>query len=171
MLLKSGDLMAAVAKDCGLDGQENHAWNVLIPGRDEPWRLARAARKLGDALKITEVPQSNLIEVTYRSRHPELAERVLSDLDKLYLAKHMAVYRPPGVFDFFHDQTEHYQNELEQAEQQLASYDLNKDAADPDLDKDILLRKAGEFDGSLQETQADISQTGKLSFPCRKGFR
>lgn len=160
-LLKSGDLMAAVAKDCGLDARENHSWNVMIPGRDENWRLAKAARKLSDALKITEVPQSNLIEVTYRSRHPELAERVLSDLDKLYLAKHMAVYRPPGVFDFFHDQTEHYQSELEQAEQQLASYDLNKDAADPDLDKDILLRKAGEFDGSLQETQADISQTGK----------
>ena len=38
---------------------------------------------------------------------------------------------------------------------------MNKDASDPDLDKEILLRKAGEFDGNLQATQADISQTGK----------
>ena len=38
---------------------------------------------------------------------------------------------------------------------------MNKDASDPDLDKEILLRKAGEFDGSLRETQADISQTDK----------
>ncbi len=87
--------------------------------------------------------------------------RVVSDMDKLYLEKHLAVYRPPGVFAFFHGQTQHYQVELEQAEGQLASYDLNKDASDPDLDKEILLRKAGEFDGNLRETQADISQTDK----------
>jgi uncharacterized protein involved in exopolysaccharide biosynthesis len=160
-LLKGGDLMAGVAKESGLDQEEDHFWNALLPGRDADWRVARAAKKLGDDLKITEVPQSNMIEVTYRSRHPELAQRVLSSLDRLYLAKHMDVYRPPGVYDFFHGQTQHYQLELEQAEEQLASYDLNKDASDPDLDKEILLRKAGEFDSELQATQADISQTGK----------
>jgi uncharacterized protein involved in exopolysaccharide biosynthesis len=99
--------------------------------------------------------------VTYRSHHPQLAERVVSDLNRLYLAKHLAVYRPPGVFQFFHEQTEHYQGELQLAEQQLASYDLNRDASDPDLDKEILLRKAGEFDGNLEETHAAISQTDK----------
>jgi uncharacterized protein involved in exopolysaccharide biosynthesis len=153
--------MASVAKDCGLDDRENHFWNVLIPGRDEHWRVAKAAKKLSDAVKIVEVPQSNMIEVTYRSARPELAEHVLSDLDKLYLAKHLTVYRPPGVFDFFHQQTQHYRNELEQAEESLASYDMSKDAADPDLDKEILLRKAGEFDGNLRETEAAISQTDK----------
>jgi len=165
-LLKGGDLMAAVAKDCGLDRRENHVWNVLFPGRDENWRVAKAAKKLSDDLKIAEVPQSNMIQISYRSGQPEMAERVVSDLDRLYLAKHLAVNRPPKVFDFFHDQTQHYQNELEQAEAHLASYDLDKNASDPDLDKEILLRKAGEFEGDLQQTHADISQTteqiGKL---------
>jgi uncharacterized protein involved in exopolysaccharide biosynthesis len=160
-LLKSGDLMAAVAKDCGLDNREKHFWNILIPGRDENWRVAKAARKLADDLKISEIPQSNMIQVAYRSASPQMAERVVSDLDKQYLAKHLAVNRPPGAYNFFHDQVEHYQSELGQAEAQLASYDMSKDASDPDLDKEILIRKAGEFDGSLQETQADISQTSK----------
>ncbi|MGO8792267.1 MAG: GumC family protein [Terriglobia bacterium] len=160
-LLKGGDLLAEVAQDTGLDGRENHFWNGLFPGRDESWRVAKAAKKLSNDLKITEIPQSNMIEVSYRSSQPALAARVLSDLDKLYLAKHLKVYRPPGVYDFLHQQTVQYQSELEQAEQQLASYDLNKDASDPDLDKEILLRKAGEFDGNLQTTQADISETGK----------
>ena len=160
-LLKGGDLMAQVVKDNGLDARENHFWNVLIPGRDDSWRVAKATKKLTDDLKITEIPQSNMIEVSYRSSHPQETERVLSDLNRLYLAKHLAVYRPPGVYDFFQHQTQHYQTELEQAERQLASYDLNKGASDPDLDKEILLRKAGEFDGDLRETQADISQTDK----------
>jgi uncharacterized protein involved in exopolysaccharide biosynthesis len=160
-LLKSGDLMAEIARDCGLDQHEKHIWNVLFPSRDENWRVAKAAQKLHDDLKITEIPQSNMIEVAYRSANPKLAESVVRDLDRLYLAKHLAVYRPPGAYDFFHQQTQHYQNELEQAEGQLASYDLNKDASDPDLDKEILLRKAGEFDGNLQQTQTEISQTDK----------
>jgi uncharacterized protein involved in exopolysaccharide biosynthesis len=160
-LLKSGDLMAAVAKDCGLDNRENHFWNALLPGRDENWRVTKAANKLRDDLKISEIPQSNMIEVVYRSHQPEMAARVVGDLDKLYLAKHLAVYRPPGVFDFFHSQAQHSQNDLAQAEAQLASYDLSKDASDPDLDKEILLRKAGEFDGNLRATQTEISQTDK----------
>jgi uncharacterized protein involved in exopolysaccharide biosynthesis len=160
-LLKSGDLMAEVAKDTGLDASEKHLWNFLIPGRDENWRVAKAAKKLSDDLKIAEVPQSNMIEVSYRSRRPELAERVLSDLDRLYLAKHLAVNRPPRVFDFFHDQTQYYKTELSHAEAQLASYDLDKNASDPELDKEILLRKAGEFDGNQQQTQAEISQANK----------
>ncbi len=72
-LLKSGDLLAAVAKDSGLDQREKHFWNFLFPGRDENWRVAKAARKLGDDLKISEIPQSNMIEVAYRSRQPQLA--------------------------------------------------------------------------------------------------
>jgi uncharacterized protein involved in exopolysaccharide biosynthesis len=160
-LLRGGDLMAQVVKDTGLDARENHPWNALLPGRDDSWRVARAAKKLSEDLRITEIPQSNMIEVAYRSRNPEMTERVLSDLDRLYLAKHLAVYRPPGEYDFFQHQAQHYQTELNETEQQLASYDLNKGASDPDLDKEILLRKAGEFDGSLRETEADISQTSK----------
>lgn len=160
-LLRGGDLMAAVAKNCGLDRRENHFWNALLPGRNADWRLGKAAKKLSAALQISEVPQSNLIEVTYRSSDPKLADHVIAELDRLYLAKHLAVYRPAGEFDFFHQQANFYQNELSQAEHQLASYDLNKDASDPDLDKEILLRKAGEFDSDLKETQAAISQTDK----------
>ena len=160
-LLKSQDLLCEVAKATGLDARERHFWNFLFPGRDEAWRADKAARKLGSDLRVTEVPQSNMIQVAYRSRDPQLATRVISALDQLYLAKHLAVYRPPGEFDFFHGQVEHYQLALDEAEKQLASYDLQKDASDPDLNKEILLKKAGDFDGSLQETEAAISQTSK----------
>jgi len=160
-LLKSQDLLSDVVKSSGLVALENHFWNFLFPGRDENWRVARAVHNLASALKITEVPQSNMIEVSYRSRNPQRAAQVLAELDRQYLAKHLAVYRPPGEYDFFHEQTEHYEVQLEQAEKDLASYDLQKDASDPELEKEILLRKAGEFDGSLQETQAAISQTNK----------
>ena len=70
-------------------------------------------KSFDSGLKINEVPQSNIIHIAYRSRHPEFAARILTDLNQRYLAKHLAVYRPAGIFDFFHQQTQHYQQELE----------------------------------------------------------
>ena len=64
-LLKSQDLLSGVVKATGLDAGENHFWNALIPGRDENWRMAKAATKLAGELKVTEIPQSNMIEVSY----------------------------------------------------------------------------------------------------------
>jgi uncharacterized protein involved in exopolysaccharide biosynthesis len=160
-LLKSEDLLQSVVKDVGLDKRETHRWDILLPWRDEQWRVAKATRALRDGLKITEVPQSNMIHIAYRSRHRELASRIVSDLNRQYLAKHLAVYRPAGVFDFFHDQAQRYQQQLERAEQQLASYDLSKNSSDPELEKEILVRKAGEFEGSLRESQSDMAETEK----------
>jgi len=160
-LLRSQDLLQGVVQDLGLDKTEIHRWDSLLSWHNEQWRLARATRNLQDGLKITEVPQSNLIHIAYRSSRPELASAVLSDLNKQYLAKHLAVYRPAGVFDFFHQQTQHYQQELEQAEQQLASYDLAKNSSDPELEKEILVKKAGEFEGNLRETESAEADTAK----------
>ena len=160
-LLQTQDLLATVVKDLRLDQRENHPWNLLMPWRDEQWRIGEATRKLRSGLKIVELPQSNMIQASYRSGRPELAAQILSDVDKQYLAKHLAVYRPPGVFDFFQGQTQHYQQELQQAESQLASYDLEKNSTDPELEKEILVRKAGEFEGSLRETQSAMAETEK----------
>lgn len=93
-LLRSQDLLEMVVKDLHLDKQSNDFWNVLFPWHDEQWRIAKATQSLRDGLKITEVPQSDIIHIAYRSRQPEIAARILSDLNKQYLAKHLAVYRP-----------------------------------------------------------------------------
>ncbi len=160
-LLRSQDLLGTVVKDLGLDKRENHFWDSLFPWRNEQWRVAQATRMLNSGLKIVEVPQSNMIQVSFRSGNPQLAAQILSDLDKQYLAKHLAVYRPAGVFDFFHQQTQQYQQELQQAEKQLASYDLEKNSPDPELEKEVLVRKAGEFEGSLREAESNMQETDK----------
>ena len=160
-LLKSADLLQAVVKKVGLDNAERHRWDALLPWRDEQWRMARATEALRDGLKITEVPQSNMIHVALRSRHPELAARILTELDNQYLAKHLTVYRPAGVYDFFHQQAEHYHDQVQSAEHQLASYDLAKNSSDPELEKEILVKKAGDFEGDLRQTESAVADTQK----------
>ncbi len=161
-LLSSNDLLEQIVKDTHLDEKEMHFWNQWIPTeRGQEAAVAKAVRKLKDKMEVDSVPDSNIIEVTYPSRDPELAAQVLQELDKLYIAKHVAVNRPAGVVDFFDKQTKSYEGQLTDAESRLASFDLEQNAASPDLERDILLKKANDFDGELQEARADISQTEK----------
>jgi uncharacterized protein involved in exopolysaccharide biosynthesis len=161
-LINSNDLLEQVVKATQLDQAESHFWNKWIPTeRGQEAATAKAVRKLKNQLAINPVPDSNVIEVTYTSRDPEQAAKVLQELDQQYIAKHVAVNRPPGVVDFFQQQTETYQGQLADAESKLASFDLEQNAAAPDLERDILLRKANEFDGQLKEDQAVISSTQK----------
>lgn len=161
-LLNSNDLLEQVVKASHLDESANHFWSQwLHPLRSKDESTAKAVQALQGKLTVAPIPDSNIIDVSYTSRNPEQAAEVLRNLDKLYVAKHVAVNRPPGVTDFFDQQTRQYQNQLAQAEARLASFDLQQNAADPGLEKEILLRKANEFDGVLKQAQADITETTK----------
>ena len=163
-LLKSKDLLQQVVQTSLLDGAAPPFWSAWIPSwgahnRDQ--EAAKAVRRLEEKLQVNALPDSNIIQVKYASRDPERAAAVLRNLDNLYIAKHLAVHRPPGVADFFQQQTQHYQTELSNAEARLASFDLERNAAAPDLERDILLKKASEFNAELEQTKSDIAATDR----------
>ena len=82
-------------------------------------------------------------------RIPQLASRVLHTLAALYLEKTVAVHRPPGAFEFFQTESQHYDQELQTAEAQLSKFDREKGVADPQLEKQIALQKLSEFEATL----------------------
>ena len=161
-LLESHDILAGVVKACGLDNSHSHFWSKWLPSWSGPdSATAKAVRKLKNHLEVAALPDSNIIQVKYRSRDPEQAARVLSTLDKLYIAKHVAVYRPAGAVNFFRRQTERYKKELADSEAQLASFDTQQDAPAPDMERNILVKQASDFSGQLNQIRADIASTQK----------
>lgn len=161
-MLKSQDLLEQVVQSSHLLSSANRPWSRWLHPWETPGnRLARAARTLAGQLDIAPIPDSNLVRVTYTSRHPAQAALVLKNLDRLYIAKHVAVNRPPDVVSFFTTQTQHYKNELAQAEKNLAAFDRSQNAASPDLERDIELRKESEFHGEFDEAEAEIAQTAR----------
>ena len=155
-LLRSRDLLENVVKACGLA--------PAVKGQDEREQsvsLARAVRSLERKLQVEPLRKTNLINVTYQSRDPELADRVLNTLSSLYLEKHLAVHRLPGAFDFFQKQTERYRNELAATEEHLVRFDSDTGLVSPDLEKEIALRKQSEFEAALRETRTDIAETSQ----------
>jgi uncharacterized protein involved in exopolysaccharide biosynthesis len=159
-LLKSRDLLEKVAVSCKLQelppsfmeklssflGGENAARNDM--------RVPRAVIKLEKKMEVEAVAKSKMIEVRYRARDPQLAAHVLATLSSLYLEKHLEVNRPPGVLDFFVQQTGQYLKGLSSAEEDLAKFARQEGVVSIDLEKDIALHKLSDFESLLREAQA-----------------
>jgi uncharacterized protein involved in exopolysaccharide biosynthesis len=157
-LLKSGDLLEKVVVANQL--QELHERSLL--GRihsagDKVDRIAFAVRTLAENLKIEIVPKTDLINVTYSSSDPRLSYSVLNSLGTLYLEKHAAVHRPVGSYEFFSQETQKYQQALEDSENRLRSFEGEQGAAAPDLERTGLVAQITNSIGQLHSTEASIA--------------
>jgi uncharacterized protein involved in exopolysaccharide biosynthesis len=169
-LLKSRDLLENVVVTCNLQEPESsHFWNRLLPsvstagngGAADSEKISLAVLALEKKLQIEPLKKTNLIQVTYDSPDPQLAARVLRTFGNLYLEKTVAVHRPPGAFEFFQAESQHYDQELQGAEAQLAKFDREKGVADPQLEKQIALQKLAEFEATFNSTQVAIKEMEK----------
>jgi len=170
-LLKSRDLLEKVVVSCNLqESHSSHFWSWLLPatathesgdGQDSEEKISLAVLALENNLQIEPLKKTNLIQVTYDSPDPQLAARVLRTLSDLYLEKTVAVHRPPGAFEFFQEESQHYDQELQTAEAQLAKFDRDKGVTDPQLEKQIALQKLSEFEATFNATQVAINETEK----------
>jgi uncharacterized protein involved in exopolysaccharide biosynthesis len=170
-LLKSHDLLEKVVVACNLqNAHSSHFWERFLPSaaarksgnaEDSGRKISQAVLALQDKLQVEPLKKTDLIQVTYESPDPELAARVLSTLSNLYLEKTVAVHRPPGAFEFFQAESQHYDQELQAAQAQLAKFDLEKGVADPQLEKQITLQKLSEFEATFNATEVAIKETEK----------
>jgi uncharacterized protein involved in exopolysaccharide biosynthesis len=169
-LLKSRDLLEKVVVACNLqEARSGHFWDRLVHSvafrgdskQDSQRKISQAVLVLEDKLQVEPLRKTDLIQVTYSSPDPQLAARVLSVLGNLYLEKTVAVHRPPGTFEFFQTESQHYDQELQAAQDKLTQFDRDKGVTDPQLEKQITLQRLAEFQSTLDTTQVAIKETEK----------
>jgi uncharacterized protein involved in exopolysaccharide biosynthesis len=162
-LIKGRDLLEKVVLECDLASKDGtpRLSDMVENGGHTDLRVPRAVRALESALKVEPIKKSNLIGVVYASPDPELSAHVLNVLATLYLAKHLAVHRPPGEFDFFQQQTDRYRKSLEVAESRVAEFGRQKNAVSPQIERDLITQKTAEFEVGLQQTRATIAETSQ----------
>jgi uncharacterized protein involved in exopolysaccharide biosynthesis len=170
-LLKSRDLLEKVVVSCNLqESQPSLLWNRLFPtaaahgtgdGRDNLKKVSQAVSTLENKLRIEPLKKTDLIQVTYEASDPQLAARVLDVLGNLYLEKTVSVHRPPGAFEFFQTESQHYDQDLRTAETHLTEFDRDNGVADPQVEKQITLQKVAEFEATFRATQVAIKEAEK----------
>jgi len=157
-LIRSRDLLGNVVVACDLQASgDGFPWNKKEESEDQ--RIARAVIKLEKDLTVQPIKLTNLISVSYKSKDPQLAAKVLKSLASLYLEKHLAMHRAPGQFEFFHQQAEDYRKALANAEEKLTKFGQEQGVVDPTLEKDISVRKLAEFEAEAKSAHATIAES------------
>jgi uncharacterized protein involved in exopolysaccharide biosynthesis len=158
-LLSSRDVLEKVVIANGLDKptQGFSIHGLLHPHETNDDRIARAVKNLAKALKIANIKSSNLIEITYKSADPQLSYGVLKSLGDLYVAKHVAVHRPAGSYEFFATETQKYHDELKDAEQKLRNFGQQNSIAAPDEQRTQLAAQVANTVGFLHGAEQSIA--------------
>jgi len=109
-ILTSWDLAVQVAEALGPE---------RLLGSNQPGGREAAAKVIASGLTVTAHPGSSIIYVAYKSKTPELATAVLSELLSRYFVKHLEVHRSAGAFDFVSQQTDQVRARLTQTDDAL----------------------------------------------------
>jgi uncharacterized protein involved in exopolysaccharide biosynthesis len=159
-LVKSRDVLEKVALINGLEKRHGGSFlGLLRSGQGEADRVESAVTALARNIKVDVGTKTDLIDVTYSSSDPRLSYGVLKTLGTLYLEKHAAVHRPPGSYEFFAQETQKYQQALNQSENRLRGFEQQQGAAAPDLERaDMAVQvtnAVGQMHGTVETIAAD----------------
>lgn len=115
-----------------------YAWwhQVPLPSAEE-----RARTGLGNSISVVRQRDSNVLVVAYQAGDPRFAEVVLDQLLREYLDRHVAVHGMLDIKPFFSSQAELLRQEVEKAQQNLASLKSSVDVIDFGTERELLLRQ------------------------------
>ena len=102
-ILQSRSLLEKVVDAVGV-GQ-------LLKGAS-PADRERAVRLLTDGVRVAAVHRSNVVQVVFEGRSPELCRSVVGSLLTIYVAEHARLNRPQGSHDFFAEQADRLQGDV-----------------------------------------------------------
>lgn len=157
-LITSSDVLQKVITTCSLDKKK------LLSGILHPWqtpqnRMDKALADLRSDLQIEVIKKSNVISISYESKDPKLAQKVLATLDDAYLQKHLDIHHPSGQFEFFDQQAAKYQQDMLAAEAKLKQFADEQGGVAPAVMRDMTLQKLADFKSSLSADRASIAES------------
>lgn len=160
-LLTSRSLLDQVVLACGLNQSRPSWWTRLSEklrgDSDSPSaRLAESEESLRNALIVEPLQKTTIIRVSYSSRNPAMAARVLQNLAALYQEEHAAVRRSSGAAAFFEEQTVRFENELASAEARRTDFDRQQGVVDPQVEQQLTLEQLSKFQAELQQDRSDV---------------
>ncbi len=157
-LMTSSDVLRKVVTTNNLD-KKHFLSGILHPWQTAQNRTDKAAADLRSDLVIEVLKKTNIISVTYESKDPAVAQRVLQTLDDAYLQKHLEVHHPGGQYEFFEQQADKYKQDMLAAEAKLKQFSDQTGGVAPTVMRDMTLQKLADFNGSLETTRASIAES------------
>ena len=147
-LLRSRDLLRRVHFELAAQAQEE----------DDEGRRIPTVRTLELKVTVSRKPNSNVLEVAYRSTDQEEAIGVVNTLVRLFVDYSIEKHREPGAVEFFYQQALSAKESYEQSDLQLERYDAAHGLTSIAVEKDQLLRQRSQLEADLRRTEAEITE-------------
>ncbi|MGD9503309.1 MAG: GumC family protein [Syntrophobacteraceae bacterium] len=127
--------------------------NLIVPMSPRE----KAVAMVQNGVKVEAIQNSNTILVTYRSRNPELAARVVNAVTAVYMRHRMEVQTASDALAFFVNQTDRYKKSMEDAEAKLESYKNKWSIADLEKQRSSLVELMTSMSTDMQKTDAELA--------------
>jgi uncharacterized protein involved in exopolysaccharide biosynthesis len=155
-VLKSTSLAMQTLQAVGVDR--------VYPGTapDDKQALEKAALRMGSDLSLSSLPQSNILELSFRNHDPTVARDVLRTLIANYLAYHATIFQRPPSTKAATDEA-NFLARLRAAEDALSTFAAAHGIAN--LDQQVILLLQQQFANSqagFEVTQQISEATAKL---------
>jgi len=114
-----------------------------------------------EALQVSGVRKSNVIEVSFKHSDSQMAATVVNNLANMYLDQHLAVHKTPQNVAFFKEQSDLLKNKLDETEERLKALRKQNNITSLDEQRSLLLNQSSALSASLNETISQEVETEK----------
>lgn len=109
-------------------------------------------------IQVIRKPQSNILEISYRSSDPDFAIHVVNTLVGLYTRYHIESRKAPGALAFFDKETQVAKENFVQADLELERFDATNGLTSVAVEKDNMLRQRAQLEADLRRTEAQVTE-------------
>ncbi|MHC4752286.1 MAG: GumC family protein [Planctomycetota bacterium] len=108
-------------------------------------------------LEAEALKNSTIINISYKSKSPKLAQDVLAKLIDLYLEKHIAVHQTPGSYQFFTQQSDDLRGKLAQAESELRNLKDKTGISSLEEQRLVIVNRIGDLEQQTGNAEAELT--------------
>jgi uncharacterized protein involved in exopolysaccharide biosynthesis len=149
-LMRSRQLIREVVRRCNLASREHSS--------SAEKRLDLAVKHLEENLTIAPVRRSDIIAVSYTSKDPAEAAKVLRTLMELYLEFHLRLHSAPGAADVFRQMAGNYARERDVEQAKLDQFKKQHAIASLPDEKALTLQQVADLSKQRSDVEVAIKR-------------
>jgi uncharacterized protein involved in exopolysaccharide biosynthesis len=140
----------------------------MSPDERKAFNFDAAGAKFKKALEVTGVKKSNVIQVDFKHKDPQMAAMVVNKLAELYRDHHLLVHKRPQNVKFFEKQSHLLKIKLNQTEARLKALRKKYNITSLEEQRSLLLGQIAELNSKVNETKSLAVETERRIHELRR---
>jgi uncharacterized protein involved in exopolysaccharide biosynthesis len=135
---------------------------LVFPSLVEPQRdvtpIEVALPQISASLSVRGEPNSDIVIVAFRHSDPVIAARFSDAVAQAFIERQTILYSRPGAVDFFLQQRQRFEQELQRASEELERFSIRTTIYSASEQRQLLLQRMSDLSSALVVTRGSISQ-------------